>query len=84
MDPPPGTPTAAMRVHINDETYLDELIAFLARVGYRSEKLGAKEILVAPMPTSRRLEVLRLDLDLHLRAWEVAHPDACATQSPGA
>ena len=28
MDPPPGTPTAAMRVRISDEEHLGELIAF--------------------------------------------------------
>jgi len=36
MDPPPGTPTAAMRVQVSNEAYLGELIAFLERAGYRS------------------------------------------------
>ena len=69
-----------MRVHVNDETYLDELIAFLERAGYRSDRVGATELLVSPIPTSKRLDALRLDLDLHLRAWEAAHPEASARQ----
>jgi hypothetical protein len=76
------TPTAAMRVQVSDEAYLGELIAFLERAGYRSQRVGANEILVSPDPTSKRLEVLRLDLDLQLRAWEAARPEASARQSP--
>ena len=82
MDPPPGIPTAAMRIQISDEAYLGDLSAFLERAGYRSERVAANEILVSPDPTSQRLEVLRLDLDLHLRAWEAAHPEASARQNP--
>ena len=81
MDPPPGTPTAAMRVQVTDEAFLGELIAFLERAGYRSQQVGADEILVSPNPTSKRIEELQLDLDLQLRAWEAAHPEASARQS---
>jgi hypothetical protein len=48
MDPPPGTPTAAMRVQVSNEAHLGELIAFLERAGYRSQRVGADEILVSP------------------------------------
>lgn len=82
MDPPPGTPTAAMRVQVSDDAYLGDLSAFLERAGYRSQRVGIDEILVAPSPTSKRLEELRLDLDLQLRGWEAAHPEASAKQSP--
>jgi hypothetical protein len=82
MDPLPGTPTAAMRVQISDETYLGEVIASLERAGYRTQRVGANEILVSLDPTSTRLEVLRLDLDLQLRACEVAHPETNARLSP--
>ena len=74
---------AAMKVQVSDEAYLGELIAFLERAGYRSQRVSTNEILVSPDPTSQRLEVLRLDLDLQLRAWEAAHPEASAKQSPG-
>jgi hypothetical protein len=80
--PAARAPTAAMRVQVNDETYLGDLIAFLENAGYRSQRVRSNEILVAPNPGSKRLEELRLDLDLLLRAWEVAHPDASARQSP--
>ena len=84
MNPPPGTPVAAMKVQLSNEAYLGELIAFLDRAGYRSQRVGAGEILVSHNPTSKRLEELRLDLDLQLRAWEFAHPEARARQSPEA
>ena len=82
MEPPPGTPTAAMRVQVTDETFLGELIAFLERAGYRSQRVGANEILVSPNPTSTRLEILELELDLQLRAWEAAHPGTNARLGP--
>lgn len=65
-----------MRVQVNDEQYLSDLIAFLERAQYRVERVGDRQVLVAPTPRSQRLEVMRLDLDLHLRAWEAAHPEA--------
>jgi hypothetical protein len=73
-----------MRVQVTDEAYLGELIAFLERAGYRSQRVGAQEILVSPNPTSTRLEILELELDLQLRAWEAAHPGASARVGPGA
>lgn len=65
-----------MRVQVNDERYLGDLIAFLEREQYTVERVGNRQVLVAPAPRSQRLEVMRLDLDLHLRAWEAAHPRA--------
>jgi hypothetical protein len=65
-----------MRVQVNDEQYLDDLIAFLERAQYTVERVGNRQVVVAPVPLSRRLEVLQLDLDLQLRAWEAAHPQA--------
>jgi hypothetical protein len=65
-----------MRVQVNDEQYLDDLIAFLERAQYTVERVGNRQVVVAPVPLSRRLEVLQLDLDLQLRAWEAAHPGA--------
>jgi len=65
-----------MRVQVNDEQYLDDLIAFLERAQYTVERVGNRQVVVAPVPLSRRLEVLQLDLDLQLRAWEAAQPQA--------
>lgn len=65
-----------MRVQVNDERYLDDLIAFLERVHYTVERVDDRQVVVAPTPRSEDLEVIRLDLDLHLRAWEAAHPGA--------
>jgi hypothetical protein len=65
-----------MRVQVNDVQYLDDLIAFLERAQYTVERVGNRQVVVAPVPLSRRLEVLQLDLDLQLRAWEAAHPQA--------
>jgi hypothetical protein len=67
-----------MKVQVNDEQYLGDLIAFLERAGYTVEPVGNRQVLVAPVPRSKRLEVLRLDLELHLRAWEAAHPGVSA------
>jgi hypothetical protein len=63
-----------MRVRLDDTNHLDGLIAFLERAGYTIVRLDDREIMVAPVPRSRRLEMVRLDLDLQLRAWEAAHP----------
>lgn len=63
-----------MRVRLDDTNHLDGLIAFLERAGYTIERVDDQEIMVAPVPRSKRLEVLRLDLDLQLRAWVAAHP----------
>jgi hypothetical protein len=67
-----------MKVQVNDEQYLGDLIAFLERARYTVERVGNRQVLVAPVPRSRRLDVMRLDLELHLRAWEAAHPGASA------
>jgi hypothetical protein len=63
-----------MRVRLDDTNHLDGLIAFLERAGYTIERLDDREIMVAPVPRSRRLEMVRLDLDLQLRAWEAVNP----------
>ena len=68
-----------MRVQINNEQYLGDLIAFLERADYLTRRVGERELLVAPVPRSLRLDQLRLDLDLQLRAWEAAHPGASVT-----
>jgi len=69
-----------MRVQVDDEQYLGDLIAFLERAQYTVERVGDRQVLVAPVPSSERLEVMQLDLDLHLRAWEAAHPGATVLQ----
>ncbi len=70
-----------MRVRVSDEQRLGDLIAFLEDAGYRCHQTGAKDILVGPTPRSKRLEVLRLELDLQLQAWEAAHAGATARQA---
>lgn len=65
-----------MRVQVNDEHYPGDLIAFLERAGYTVERVGDRQLMVAPTPRSQRLKVMRLDLALYLRAWEAAHPGA--------
>ena len=70
-----------MRVRVSDEQSMGDLIAFLEDVGYRSHQIDEREVLVAPVPTSTGLEALRLELDLHLRAWEAAHPGVTAREA---
>jgi hypothetical protein len=72
-----------MRVRVSDGQRLGDLITFLEDVGYRSHQIGAKEVLVAPAPASKRLDLLQLELDLQLRAWEAAHPGVTASQALG-
>ncbi len=69
-----------MRVRISDERYLGDLIAFLERAGYMVQRESTDELMASPVPRSVRLERLILDLDLHLRAWEAAHPGITADQ----
>jgi hypothetical protein len=69
-----------MRVRVSDERYLGDLIAFLERAEYMVEWVAADEVLTSPVPRSVRLELLSLDLDLHLRAWEATHPGITAQQ----
>jgi hypothetical protein len=68
-----------MRVEVNNEQYLGDLAAFLEGAEYRVERVSNRELAVAPIPRSQRLEVMRVDLDLRLRAWEAAHPGASVT-----
>ena len=81
VDPPPGTPTAAMRVPVTDETFLGELIAFLERAGYRSQRARKRD----PSLSESDFDAARgprLELDLQLRAWEAAHPGTNARLGP--
>ena len=72
-----------MRVRISDEKYVGDLIAFLEHAGYQVERAGANEIVTSPVPRSLRLERVRLELDLQLRAWEATHPGLTAERTIG-
>ena len=70
-----------MRVRISDESSVDDLSAFLERAGYIVQRVTGNEIVTSPVPRSLRLERVRLELDLHLRAWEAAHPGLTARRT---
>jgi hypothetical protein len=63
-----------MRVRISEPELLDELVAFLrARVEIVVEELGRDEI-DAWLLGSYSLDAHELAMELHLRAWQAAHP----------
>jgi hypothetical protein len=74
-----------MWVQLDNEQYLGDLITFLEHEGYRVERVSEREIAVAPVPSSKRFDVMHLELDLLLHAWEAGHQGAsavCLIQRP--
>ena len=63
-----------MRVRISEPELRDELVAYLhARVEIVVEELGRDEI-DAWLLGSYSLDAHELAMELHLRAWQAAHP----------
>ncbi len=64
-----------MLIRTDDHTHVDDLCAHYRRSGFRAESVGGGMIEVsrpdAPDEAQERREVL-----MHLRVWEVTHPDA--------
>ena len=66
-----------MRIRVQDAADLDGLVAFLEERDYIAEQVGPNTIEVSRL-SSVRHDHVRIELDLYLKAWHVAHPGAYA------
>ncbi len=66
-----------MRIRVQDAADIDGLVAFLEARDYVAERIGPNTIEVLRL-SSVRHDHIRMELDLFLRAWQAAHPEAHA------
>jgi hypothetical protein len=67
----------AVKIRVHDAADLNGLIAFLEERDYVAEQVGPNMIEVSRL-SSVRHDHVRMELDLFLKAWHVAHPEAHA------
>jgi hypothetical protein len=66
-----------MRIRVQEAADLPHLVAFLKERDYVAEQVAPNTIEVSRLSSVRHNHV-RMELDLYLRAWHQAHPDASA------
>jgi hypothetical protein len=66
-----------MRIRVQEAADLPRLLAFLREREYVVDEIGPNTIEVS-RPSSVRHNHVRMELDLYLRAWHAAHPEARA------
>jgi hypothetical protein len=66
-----------MRIRVQEAADLPHLAAFLREREYVAAEIGPNTIEVS-RPSSVRHNHVRMELDLYLRAWHAAHPEAKA------
>jgi hypothetical protein len=66
-----------VKIRVHDAADLNGLIAFLEERDYVAEQVGPNTIEVSRL-SSVRHDHVRMELDLFLQAWHVAHPEAHA------
>jgi len=66
-----------MRIRVQEAADLPGLIAFLRERQYIADEIGPNTIEVSRLSSIRHNRV-RMELDLHLRGWHAAHPEARA------
>jgi hypothetical protein len=72
-----------MRIYVSDPELVDDLLGYLdERLDTVRERVGEHEVEVSPLG-SFGVEGAQLAIDLHLRAWEAAHPGARARRLEG-
>ena len=64
-----------MKILLTDSALLDDLLEYLSAEGCIVEQVGPNLVEVSRL-SSVRHDHARLELDLYLRAWQEAHPDA--------
>jgi hypothetical protein len=64
-----------MRVHLNDDEYLGDLLAFVRGVGCVAYAIGSDRLDVV-VPDSKTERAARLDLAAYLEVWRQLHPTA--------
>ena len=66
-----------MQIHVDEPNHLDDLLAFLRRIGCIALRVDGFTLEVhMPETTNERAE--RLELDAYVRSWQARHPDAAA------
>ena len=66
-----------MRIRVQEAADLPGLVAFLREREYMADEIGPNTIEVYRLSSVRHNRVRR-ELDLYLRAWHAAHPEANA------
>jgi hypothetical protein len=66
-----------MKIRVQNAADLDGLVAFLGDRDYVAERVGPNTIEVLRL-SSVRHDHVRMELDLFLRVWHKAHPEAHA------
>ena len=66
-----------MKIRVQDAADLNGLVAFLKERDYVAEQVGPNTFEVSRL-SSVRHDHVRMELQLFLRAWHTAHPDAHA------
>jgi hypothetical protein len=66
-----------VRIRVQDAADIDGLVAFLEERDYVAEQIGPNTMEVSRL-SSVRHDHIGLELDLFLRAWQKAHPEAHA------
>jgi hypothetical protein len=67
---------AAVRLRVDDDTLVDDLCAHYRRSDFRAEAVGGGVVEIARPDVSREQE--RREVLMHLRVWDVLHPEARA------
>jgi hypothetical protein len=66
-----------MRIRVREAADVDGLVAFLEERDFVAERVGPNTVEVSRL-SSIRHDHVRLELELFLKAWHAAHPDAQA------
>ena len=66
-----------MRIRVQEAADLPHLVEFLRKREYVADEIGPNTIEVYRLSSVRHNRV-RMELDLYLRAWHAAHPEAKA------
>jgi hypothetical protein len=66
-----------VRIRVQDTVHIGDLVAFLEERDCVAEQVGPNTIEVSRL-SSVRHDHTQMELDLYLRAWQEAHPEAWA------
>ncbi len=66
-----------MKIHVDEQTHLDDLLAFLRKIGCVALRVDGRTLEAhVPETTNERAE--RLELGVYLSSWQTRHPEAQA------
>jgi hypothetical protein len=66
-----------MKIRVHEAADLDGLVAFLEERDYVADQVGPNTVEVSRLSSVRHNHI-RMELDLFLKAWHAAHPEAQA------